>query len=1365
VTFLSPWALALLAAALPILWLLHRRRPVVLVPVSSLHLWREAFEPPGPGPTRRRRALDWLLVLDTAILLALGFALARPARLPGGRSVAVVLDVSLSMSALEAGGTRLELAREEADAFLDSLDPGDAVMVVAGSSSPRVVQDLTRDREAAREALRSLEPSAGSARLGDAIQLALSKLESGSEIAVFSDGAKGAEVPEGLDPPRVRYFHVGETSDNVAVARLAARRSLSSPFDQEVYVEVRSFSEKEHVVPLRLADADGVFLNARLRVPPRGSRSASVRRAFRSESVIEAAIEAGDALPLDDRAYAVSGPEAAIPVLLVTAGNAFLEAALSSHPAIRLAVVSPERYRSGFVSADVVVLDPTLEAPRAEPRVLAIHRPAAASGAPLEPIEVRDASHPLLAGVDFTGLAIGATSSVAASPGDRVLAAAGGRPVLVAAVSEEGRRVLVSGELLSGAFPLSPSFPILVANAIEWLRANEDDDGGTALVAGERADVPDRPGVYSVRRGDRTHRLAVAAPVAAESDIARIERAPAPEPGAFGIEGASRPREMYVYLLLAAVLLLLAERRFDRLGLAWAALAVLLAALIAPAAPVGRRLEPIVVALDSSESVSEGSRLRTLERISTVLEAEQPRGEKGTVVFGRDAWIEQALGPEALSIRPSSDVDRNQSNLEAGLRLAGTMLGGEDGGRIVLASDGNETIGDSVRAAAALRSRGLVVDVIPVEASAGGASALAAVDVRAPSRVRLGEPFEVAVTIAGRPGARGIVELHRGDGTLSKREIALERERGVARFIETATSPGAHSYRAHPGAGAGALVWASGRSRILHVSPEGRSGVLAEALERRGFDVVSMPPSRVPETPAGLADFDAILFADVPARGFRASQLASIAGYVERAGGGFVMAGGASSFGPGGYAGTSLDAILPVDVRGGGGPARESVGVVLVIDKSGSMGVDEAGASKIRAAGAAAIAIERLLGPEDVLGAIAFDREPQTLLPLRRVGSGDLLSSSPIQSLGARGATKAGDAIAEACSWLEDVDVSRRLLLFVSDGQLEEEDFRRTVELLRGSGVTLSAIGIGADADRERLEALARAGGGEAVFVPVSDASAELLASEAARLSRGWDVERETSIRPGQRHPIARGIDLGSLPRLPGYVPTSKRENAATILETERDEPILAAWQAGVGRTLALTSSNLASWDSFEQLWLQAVRWTARRSEEGALHPRAEISDRRVRVAVDAQGEDGWFRNGLEARARVRFPEGAKLLDISLEQTAPGRYEGGFDLDGPGPYLLRASAQAPGGDWEDSVPFGVWASGASELRSVGPHLPLLHEIARNGGGRVLERAEALAGRRKTRSAGLGIWPALTALAALVFLAHVARRTGAWPRSA
>jgi uncharacterized membrane protein len=63
-----------------------------------------------------------------------------------------------------------------------------------------------------------------------------------------------------------------------------------------------------------------------------------------------------------------------------------------------------------------------------------------------------------------------------------------------------------------------------------------------------------------------------------------------------------------------------------------------------------------------------------------------------------------------------------------------------------------------------------------------------------------------------------------------------------------------------------------------------------------------------------LFGFDVIIFGDIAARQFTPMHLDMIRDFVEKRGGGFIMLGGFRSFAAGGYRGTPIEEILPVDV-------------------------------------------------------------------------------------------------------------------------------------------------------------------------------------------------------------------------------------------------------------------------------------------------------------------------------------------------------------------------------------------------------------------------------------------------------------------
>jgi uncharacterized membrane protein len=75
---------------------------------------------------------------------------------------------------------------------------------------------------------------------------------------------------------------------------------------------------------------------------------------------------------------------------------------------------------------------------------------------------------------------------------------------------------------------------------------------------------------------------------------------------------------------------------------------------------------------------------------------------------------------------------------------------------------------------------------------------------------------------------------------------------------------------------------------------------------------VEHPTHGFPRTLPGLLEYDVVIHSDIKKESFTSQQLDNIARLVEQYGGGFVMIGGNSAFGKGGYHQTILDRIIPV---------------------------------------------------------------------------------------------------------------------------------------------------------------------------------------------------------------------------------------------------------------------------------------------------------------------------------------------------------------------------------------------------------------------------------------------------------------------
>ena len=169
-SFASPfilWGLLLIPVALLAYWLVQRRRIKYAARFTNLDLLVNVVDA-TPG---RRRHLPALLTL--AALTALVVAMARPQAVVAvpreEATVVLTMDSSASMTATDVAPSRLEAAKSAANTFLDGLPERFRVGLVSFSSSVRVLEEPTDDRDDVRESLDTIEGDIGTA-LGDAIE-------------------------------------------------------------------------------------------------------------------------------------------------------------------------------------------------------------------------------------------------------------------------------------------------------------------------------------------------------------------------------------------------------------------------------------------------------------------------------------------------------------------------------------------------------------------------------------------------------------------------------------------------------------------------------------------------------------------------------------------------------------------------------------------------------------------------------------------------------------------------------------------------------------------------------------------------------------------------------------------------------------------------------------------------------------------------------------------------------------------------------------------------------------------------------------------------------------------------------------------
>ena len=795
----------------------------------------------------------------------------------------------------------------------------------------------------------------------------------------------------------------------------------------------------------------------------------------------------------------------------------------------------------------------------------------------------------------------------------------------------------------------------------------------------------------------------------------------------------------------------------------------------------------VVFLVDVSDSVPEPERERALAFVEESLAAMGPDDWAALVLFGADALVERPMmaGGELGEI--ASIPRTNQTDLEGAIRAGVALFPSGTARRLVILSDGRPTLGEDEQAVRLARAQGVQVDVLPLlpllsGEGRGGVEAWLS-ELSTPDRLHQDEEFTLSVTARATAGMGAVLTVLAGEKVVAQEQVYLNPGPNTFAVPLAAGEPGFTPFRVYLAPAAdvypqnnalSAFTMVEGPPRVLVVSPpsvppnggdEG-GGYLQAALRSAGLDVRESTPGALGSDPASLAEYAAIVLVDTPAQSLSPRALAALQSYVRDLGGGLVAVGGPHAYGVGGWYNTPLEQTLPVEMTLHDPERFPPMSIVVVIDKSGSMAAQEGGVQKIRLAGEAAARVAELITDLDDITIIAFDDRPADVIgPLPGSQREEVINQVTRLQAGG-GGIYVRESLQVALGYLADSDKTVRHIILLADGSDAEhqQGVRELVEeQIAAQNITLSAVAIGAGQDLRFLEEIAALGNGRYHFTDRAASLPVIFAEETQLAKRSYVVEEPFYPRQTSPSPILTGIE--TVPQLAGYVATTPKPAARVILSTHQDDPLLAAWQYGLGRALAWTSDatgrwaqRWVGWDGFSRFWAQAVRWTVVERTDVPVEVTVTLEGEEARVTVDAVDESGGFINGLDASLSLVGPEGEPAR-VELAQTAPGRYEGTFVPQAEGAYLMRLTAPplspSTGGEeggGEEAVALTTgWVMGYSpEYASLEGDPAYMVRLAELGGGVVLEEpSEAFAHDLVGVGVRRDLWPYLLGLAALL----------------
>ena len=935
-----------------------------------------------------------------------------------------------------------------------------------------------------------------------------------------------------------------------------------------------------------------------------------------------------------------------------------------------------------------------------------------------------NADHPLAREIIWPSVGPATGYRFPRAPGATVLLESGGVPLVQARTTPDGRDVRLAFDIDDAAWADQAGLPVFISNLVEWLGVAPGTMAPRPCVAGrvctlearlldgvvlderdrevwsagstgqaylldgiERTFVPERAGLYRLVSDDGARLIAVNAVSTGETEIAATEPAESTTLNA----GAGR---LWWWLLAIAFVLLLAETWFagrgpeqflKRTGLsrtnplstrrrmmlaARIGAVVFLFAAVIGLPWIGREpAEDVVVVMGGELGPGAGNtdRNRILQEVAENLGDGGARG--GLIATGETTRIAADLGGD-VGLGAATDAVPG-TNLEEALLIAAAMVPSDRLGRVVLATDGNETEGDIARAVALLAERGLAVDIQPLTELPQGEVLVEAVT--APPRVYDGDIFPIEAVLFSQREGTASVTISRAGEVILEQDVTLLAGRNVVETVMPAGEEGGLLVEVTIEAEGdtfsennvnGLIVDVRPSPSIVVVTPQPPLGeYFAQALTIQGLEADILRPAEAPTTLEGWLEYDTIVMMNVPAIVFDTENQEFIEEAVRVHGRGLLLLGGENTFGPGGYYQTPFEEMSPLSARIE--HDAPEVAIVFVLDRSSSMGQPIGDVTRLDIAKEATVTAISLLNQQARVGVVVFDSQSYLLLPITTERDDQLVREALLPLIEEQGGTNMYPGLATAIEELMTVDSATKHIVVMTDGITGEGNFEGIAQAASQAGISISAVGIGAGLEDPLLNRLADLTGGTYHSTGDFRALPAILSQEALLLANSPFQEQIAPVAWLDRDADFLAGLPDEFPPIYAFVRTTAKPLADVHLVATDNEgaqvPLMATWRYGNGHVLALAThgagAGTAEWiqmPEYPLLWSQTIRQFLPDAPPPGLS-----------VALERAGDV------VEVTANVLNPDGTPMEDqlvtatvgddaLVLERVGPGRYQADY---------------------------------------------------------------------------------------------------------
>lgn len=1328
------------------------------VKVSSIQLWKKAIiQSESQQPWQKLRK-NILMILQILIATLLVLAMTKPYIMGIGKiyNYIFVLDNSMSMQATgQTSNNRFDEAKESLNKFIDGIEPNSKMSLIVMNNNPYTAFNAIENKNTAKNIINDIKVSSSNADL-DMTNSILEMLynENKGNIYIFSDNLYNFEK---LDTETI---FIGQSAENTAITLVSYSNKDENT---DVLVKVKNYGQNSVEQSVSIYVDELIYDTKEIRLDAYEEKDISFDSLSVKGTNLEARLEQKDILTIDDVGFNIILNNKNKKVLLVSEQNIFLEKALS--------ILDVELYKSSDIEDlkdyNLYIFDGIL--PQKLPtdgHILIINPPDNNSlipvGQKLEVNNITIKNKNLLKFISDINFSVKETKKIEIPEWSDIIIDSDVAPLMLMGEKNNQKIVIFNFDLHFTDFPLKKEFPIFIYNLINWyipenivdtdkiivgdiINFDLQPDINSAKVINPDGEIIDlvplfpvapfsetyKSGIYTLEQtaDDNTtySNFAVNVPI----DESNLLRDKLTTQTLDKLDIQSNKNIIHILIIISLIILILEwylygnkNSLFKKRIIATTRLITIVLVILSLfdlSIKKSSNQATSIFAVDLSDSV-----IQNIDGIKTFITDALPTKTKndfvGVVSFAEYPAVESGVSKEIDMLSFNSQINKGITNIDSGLKLSSVIMPEFSSKRIILISDGQENAGNILQQAKLLKQQNIKLDVYPLKNNIDKEVQLTEIIV--PPYINKNTKLNIEIKIDSLNDTNSVLKLYKNNKVVSQENINIYKGENKFIFADTADMGGSVIYKAELEAQTDTLIqnntayahsYVSDIPQIL-ILDNNNSGIEIEKILSNSQVNVVRQNSLIPIGADKLSTYNAVILTDLSIDMLPKEFPDILENYVKSRGGGLLVTGGINSYALGGYQNTPLERILPIDMQLKDKTKEGNLGIIIVTDRSGSMDGGEYGISKLSLAKEAVIRAVDSLETKDSVGIIAFDDKPQWIADFQQIGENKQTIQNNIAGITSGGGTTILPSLALAYDTLSKADTKLKHIILMTDGQAETSGYDSLIKNMADNNITLSTVAVGSDSDTRLLEKLAKSGNGRYYYSNVFTDLPEIFAKET--LLAGSTYINNRSFYP---NPVDSSIimeNINQLPILNGYVASTAKPIADIILNSDKDEPILATWQYGLGKSAAWTSDIDGRWSS---------NWLA--SQEGIEIIRNTISwilKSPVTGDVLISGDKNNIKATITSHKNIRAVKGTiinpdmKEYPIELKATQPGIFETKFDAATTGAYTINLQIEKENGDIE-FVNSGMNINYSSEydIRTFSEGEDLLKKASEITGGRIL----------------------------------------------